>query len=152
MKKRISNLFYKRMVKGLSKVLKSGNIPLPDGKEPIAADSSADLNIIAFGDPQISALSPLRSARVYSAVRDIEQSNGDFDVMIVAGDVAEYGAWCEYKMMAHLLEPVVKRFSKAIQMSFKAFLQNSLNAPSRLSKPTFPLPSFSGLSPSTKSV
>lgn len=112
MKKIISDLIYKNMVRALSKTLSKGNIPLPDGKEPIAADDGADLNIIAFGDPQISALSPLRSARVFSAMRDIEQARGSFDALIVAGDIAEYGAWCEYKMMTRLIAPVKDKFSK----------------------------------------
>ena len=112
MKKRISDFFYKNMVRALSKVIDGGSIPFPDGSEPIVADDSADLNIIAFGDPQISALSPLRSARFAAAVRDIEQAKGDFDALILAGDIAEYGAWCEYKMTAKLLESVTKRFDK----------------------------------------
>ena len=117
MKRRISDLLYKNMVRALSKVLDSGDIPMPDGKEPIAANESADLNIIAFGDPQISFLSPLRSARFYAALKDIKQAKGNFDALILAGDIAEYGAWCEYRMTAHLIEPVAKRFSKILAVT-----------------------------------
>ncbi|MCR5206915.1 MAG: metallophosphoesterase [Eubacterium sp.] len=110
MGKRITDFMYKLMIKGLSRVLASGDIPLPDGREPIIADESADLNFIGFGDPQISALSPLRSARFYSALRDIEQAKGSFDALIIAGDVTEYGAACEFKMTARLLESVSEKF------------------------------------------
>lgn len=114
MNNRVSSFFYKRMIKGLQKVLETGNIPLPDKSEPINAESGADLNFIALGDPQISALSPLRSARVYSAMRDIGHAAGSFDALVIAGDIAEYGARCEYKMMAHLLENVCGKFANII--------------------------------------
>lgn len=117
MKHKISSFMYKKMVKGLARVLDGGSIPMPDGREPIIADSDADLNIIAWGDPQISALSPLRSARTYSACRDIEKAQGNFDALILAGDVSEYGAWCEYRMAAKLINSIADKCGSIIAVT-----------------------------------
>ncbi len=113
----ISSKLYKHMVKALSKVLEKGNIPQPDKSEPLELDENSRLNIIAWGDPQISCLSPLRSARVFSACRDIENAKGKFDALVLLGDITEYGARCEFKMMAHLLNSVCDKIESVFAVS-----------------------------------
>lgn len=113
----ISSKMYKLMIKGLSKVLEKGSIPLPDKKEIIENDENALLNFVAWGDPQISFVSPLRAARVYSACRDIENSKGKFDALVLLGDITEYGAKCEFQMAAHLINGVKDKFDKVFAVS-----------------------------------
>ena len=117
MGRKFSDFLYKKMIKGLARVLARDGVPMPKSDTPITADETADLNLIAFGDPQISALSPLRSARVYSAVQDIKNATGHFDALLMLGDITEYGAWCEYRMTARLLEAVEDRFSKMLMLT-----------------------------------
>ena len=94
---------YEKMKAALDAEIKKHGLPDYDGSEPLAADENARLNFIAWGDPQISCVSPLRSARVYAACRDIKNARGVFDALVIAGDVTEYGAECEYKMTAELI-------------------------------------------------
>ena len=114
---KLSSFLYKNMVKGLSQVLEKGSIPMPDKKEIIETDSAAKLNIIAWGDPQISLLSPLRSARVYAACQDVKNAVGNFDALVLLGDITEYGARCEYKMAAKLLNGISSKVEKVFAVS-----------------------------------
>lgn len=114
MKRKLSSFFYKLMVKGLAKALDSDVAPTPKKDDLITADEGAELSFIAFGDPQISALSPLRSARFYSALSDVENSGLNFDALVLAGDITEYGALCEYRMTARLINRVAKQFKKIL--------------------------------------
>ena len=114
---KLSSLIYKNMVKALNAVIEKGNIPMPDKNEIIESDENARLNFIAWGDPQISFISPLRSARVYSACRDIENAKGSFDFLALLGDVTEYGALSEYNMTAYLLNEVADKFTSIFAVS-----------------------------------
>jgi 3',5'-cyclic AMP phosphodiesterase CpdA len=96
------------MVKALGKAI--SGLPEYKCEEALEVDENAALTFVAWGDPQISCLSPLRSKRVYAACRDLKAMSGKFDALLILGDIAEYGARCEYKMMAHLLEEVRSRF------------------------------------------
>jgi len=78
--------------------------------EPVEKSEGAKLAFIVWGDPQISAVSPLRSFRVFTAVRDLKNISKPLDALVLCGDLAEYGAWCEYRMLADLLSPVSDKF------------------------------------------
>ena len=106
---RISEFFYKRMEKALNNMTK--DLPEQYKDEPIEISDEAKLSFIAWGDPQISALSPLRSFRVYKACRDLKNMKKPVDALVLVGDIAEYGAKCEYKMITELLRPVYDKFS-----------------------------------------
>ena len=114
---KLSSLLYKNMVKALGNVLDRGNIPMPDKNEIIKTDEAAELKLIAWGDPQISFISPLRSARVYAACRDIENADGRFDSLLLLGDITEYGAKCEYAMAARLINGVAHKFDSVFAVS-----------------------------------
>ncbi len=108
---------YKTMIKALSKVIEGGSIPMPDKEEILERDEGAPFSFIAWGDPQISCISPLRSARVYSACRDVENARGKFDALFLLGDVTEYGAKCEYDTAAYLINGVKDKFQKVFAVS-----------------------------------
>ncbi len=113
----VSSKIYKGMIKALSKVVEGGSIPMPDKKEVIEADENAELNFIAWGDPQISFISPLRSARVYAACRDVDNARGRFDALFLLGDITEYGAECEYKTAAYLINGINDKIDKVFAVS-----------------------------------
>ncbi len=92
-------------------------MPKYDGSEPLAVDEDAKLSFIVWGDPQISFISPLRSGRVYSAVRDIKNMAGKVNAFILAGDITEYGTRSEYRMMHRLLEGIQDKFDAFFAVS-----------------------------------
>jgi len=83
----------------------------PDAGTPIERDENALAVFAVWGDPQISSLSPLRTARLSAACRDIGNTRGTLDSLIILGDVTEFGRECEYEMTAELLNSVSDKFS-----------------------------------------
>lgn len=114
---KISSLLFKDMITAMNNALKTGAIPRPDKEDIIKVDDKANLSFVAWGDPQISSISPLRSARVYSACEDIRNSKGHFDALVLLGDITEYGMICEYKTMAYLLRLIQDKFSNILAVS-----------------------------------
>lgn len=107
---KLTDFIYNKMEKNLNKLISLNKALVPNRETAIKADENANLNIIVWGDPQISLLSPLRSARVYSACRDIENSSSKFDALVMLGDITEYGAKCEYNFTYTLLNSIEKKF------------------------------------------
>lgn len=107
----------KRMKNALNKAIKSGNSPLYTNSEPLKADKDARLSFVVWADPQISALSPLRALRVYNACKDFSGLKNEFDALLMAGDLTEYGSACEYAMLAYLLESIKDAFKNIIAVS-----------------------------------
>lgn len=112
---RISNLFFGNMKRQLDRMTFSLDPHYSD--EPIERSDDAKLSFIVWGDPQISAVSPLRSLRVFTAVRDIRNIKTPLDALVLCGDLAEYGTWCEYRMLAELLSPVSDKFAHIFAVS-----------------------------------
>lgn len=113
----ISSLIYKHMIKALGKVIDRGCVPLPKNENPIVTNQTAKLSFIALGDPQISALSPLRSARLYSACKDIKNIIGKQDALILLGDLTEYGSLAEYEALKYILSPILNKFDRFYAVS-----------------------------------
>lgn len=112
--KHFSSCLYKHMVKALGKALYRKDMPQYQPGAPLQPDESADLNMVVWADPQISVLSPLRAARVACACKDIRRAKGRYDALILAGDLTEYGALCEYKMLSDLLKTIAHQFDKVL--------------------------------------
>ena len=112
--KHISTLLYKHMVKALGKALYRQDMPRYQSGTPLQPDENADLNLLVWADPQISLLSPLRAARVACACKDVRRAKGRYDALIIAGDLAEYGALCEYKMLSDLLKTVTDKIDRVL--------------------------------------
>lgn len=106
----VSDFLYKRMETALEKAVKEGKTLTPSTNEPIVCDKNANVTFAVWGDPQISLISPFRSIRVFSAIEDIK--NGDkLDALVLCGDITEYGAKCEYKMVKKLLDGANGKFN-----------------------------------------
>lgn len=101
----ISNYLYGRMEKGLQSLISKGENNKETDYSPIKKDENAILTFAVWGDPQISFISPLRSARVYRAVNDLKNADS-LDALVLCGDITEYGAKCEYKFVKRLLDEV----------------------------------------------
>ena len=99
----ISNYLYNQMEKGLQKLISSSKETELKNAARIVKDEAATLTFAVWGDPQISCISPLRSARVYSAVKDLKNADS-LDALVLCGDICEYGAKCEYKFVKRLLD------------------------------------------------
>lgn len=99
----ISNYLYGRMEKGLQMILSKDGETFKSDFSPIKKDKNANLTFAVWGDPQVSFISPLRSARVYRAVVDLKNADS-LDALVLCGDITEYGAKCEYKFVKRLLD------------------------------------------------
>lgn len=99
----VSDYLYCRMEKGLQKLISFDKEVKSENASPIIKDENVKLTFAVWGDPQISCISPLRSARVYSAVKDIKNAE-NIDALVLCGDITEYGAECEYKFVKRLLD------------------------------------------------
>lgn len=104
---------YDVMQKALAKV----NVNIPAGDDKIVIDENANLNFIAWGDPQISSISPLRSSHLKSACLDVANAEGKFDLITMLGDITEYGRECEYQFTASLLDTCKGKFDNLICVS-----------------------------------
>ncbi len=107
----VSDYLYERMEKGLQKVISQRGFLKNENASPIKKDPDALLTFAVWGDPQISFLSPLRSARVYAAVRDLKNSEG-LSALVLCGDITEYGAKCEYRFVKRLLDEAGEKVSE----------------------------------------
>lgn len=112
----ISDYLYGRMEKGLQNQLLNGKNAELSGDLPITKDENALLTFAVWGDPQISFVSPLRSARVYSAVKDIKNADV-LDALVLCGDITEYGAKCEYRFVKRLLDGAEGKFKNIYAVS-----------------------------------
>lgn len=101
----ISNYLYGRMEKGLQSLISKDENNKETDYSPIKKDENAILTFAVWGDPQVSFISPLRSARVYRAVKDLKNADS-LDALVLCGDITEYGAKCEYKFVKRLLDEV----------------------------------------------
>lgn len=99
----ISNYLYGQMEKGLQRLISNNKDINEENSARIIKDKNAELTFAVWGDPQISCVSPLRSARVYSAVRDLNNADS-MDALVLCGDIVEYGAKCEYKFVKRLID------------------------------------------------
>lgn len=100
---------FEKMKKALKKELDKGSISLPSDKTPIEREG-AKLVFVVWADPQIHSFSPVRSAKLYAACRDLENMPEPLDALVLTGDIAEYGRKCEYEMTADLLNAVGDKY------------------------------------------
>lgn len=95
--------YFVNMKRELQRLEDGGKLMTPDPQMPIEPDPQARLTLIVWGDPQISRVSALRSARVLASCRDLSHMRTPADALIVAGDVAETGDEAEYRMFTQIL-------------------------------------------------
>lgn len=66
-------------------------------------DPSALLNIVFWGDPQISPVETGRVKRFRAACEAVRDAEGRADALLIAGDIAEFGREAEYSAVAQCL-------------------------------------------------
>lgn len=98
-----SDCLFKQMEKNFEKIICTERFSSANSGDSIKTDEKALITFAVWGDPQVSFISPLRSARVYKAVEDIRKGD-KLDALVLCGDITEYGAKCEYKMVKKLLD------------------------------------------------
>ena len=108
---------FERMQRALRAAEQSGGVPTPDASSSVSPDPDALLTFAVWGDPQIAAWSPLRSARVLSACRDLRNIQTPLDALILVGDIAENGMLAEYQTMAKLLRQCSSGFRNLLCVS-----------------------------------
>ena len=108
---------FEKMQNALRDMDQNGRVQTPDTESPIIPDPDALLTFAVWGDPQIASWSPLRSARVLSACRDLANMPTPLDALILAGDITEYGMLAEYQTMAKLLRQCSGSFRHLICVS-----------------------------------
>lgn len=99
----ISNFLYRQMEKNFERASSNSKVNGREKAVPLQRDENALLTFAVWGDPQISFVSPLRSARVFRAVEDLKEADS-LDALVLCGDITEYGAKCEYRFVKKLLE------------------------------------------------
>lgn len=87
------------MHRSFARLQAKGKIAVPDPATPIEIDPDALLTLVCWGDPQISSFSPLRTARFSAACADIANIDGAVDAILLAGDLCEFGAGREFRML-----------------------------------------------------
>lgn len=113
----IDNLISLNMQNSFNKLKAGGKVSVPDTNTPITADENALLTFAVFGDPQISSVTCARTSNLYSACCDIENMNGSLDALVMVGDIAEFGAEREYKLVADILKKVRHKAKNIICVS-----------------------------------
>lgn len=98
-----SDCLFKQMEKNFEKIICTEKFSSANSGDSIKTDEKALVTFAVWGDPQVSFISPLRSARVYKAVEDIRKGD-KLDALVLCGDITEYGAKCEYKFVKKLLD------------------------------------------------
>ena len=105
---------YKFMAMAMSVMTALGIVSVPNQDTPVDIDENADLTFVAWGDPQVSNYMFRREASLSAACADIANTNGTYDALILAGDIAENGLESEYKTVADMLNPLSDKVNNFI--------------------------------------
>ena len=70
----------------------------------IRFDPAAKLNLVFWGDPQISPVETGRVQRFTAACNAVRDAQGRADAVLIAGDIAEFGREAEYTAVAGCLK------------------------------------------------
>lgn len=103
------NLLERSMHRSFAYLQAKGKVSVPDPATPIEIDPDALLTMVCWGDPQISSFSPLRTARFSAACADIGNMKGTLDAIVLAGDLCEFGASREFRMLQTALRAIGSR-------------------------------------------
>lgn len=83
-------------------------------REQIVFDGEALINIVLWGDPQISSVNPEREKRFRAACGDLASAEGKADALVIAGDIAEFGRLKEYAAVSDCLRPALNKVDNLI--------------------------------------
>lgn len=72
-------------------------------------DPNAALNLVLWGDPQLSRLHPEREKNLAASCRTVGAAEGRADALVIAGDVTEFGRQTEYDAVARCLAAAAEK-------------------------------------------
>ena len=78
-------------------------LPGPSTDEPIKVNEAAEMTVVLWGDPQLSDYDATRHQYTKNAALDLANSEGTFDALVIAGDIAENGKGAEYQLVLEYL-------------------------------------------------
>lgn len=83
-----------------------GSLSAPSAEDPIlsAEPENVQLQVVYWGDPQISDYMPARQQNVKNACLDVAGAGDKIDAVVIAGDMAENGKPAEYKLLLDDIE------------------------------------------------
>ena len=112
----VSRFYFHNMNAELTKRMADGSLPTPSTDDPIVRPPEALFTFAAFGDPQVSNYMFAREACFYASCRDFKSMPEPLDALIIAGDIAENGMRCEYRMVAQILNEVSDKIRHVVLM------------------------------------
>lgn len=89
----------------------SAQISVPAADDPIVFDENAVLNLVLWGDPQVSYVMPMRGTQLLQVCRDLACAQGTADALVLLGDLTEYGMECEYRALCDLLQICADKYA-----------------------------------------
>ncbi|MBQ3150462.1 MAG: metallophosphoesterase [Clostridia bacterium] len=102
----MNSRFTKFLIKAFSLLMSlyyffGGTAVTPQTTDPIKPLNSYNvkLHAVVWADPQVSNYKPDRMPYFEAACEDLKNSPKKLDALLIAGDIAENGLYCEYKMV-----------------------------------------------------
>ncbi len=80
-----------------------GTLPAPSTDDVIKVNEDANMSVVLWGDPQVSDYMADRHQYTKNASLDLANSDGVFDALVIAGDIAENGKGAEYQLVLDYL-------------------------------------------------
>ncbi len=74
-------------------------LPAPGTDDPIKFSEDAKMTVVLWGDTQLSDYDAKRHQYSKNAAMDIANADGNFDALIIAGDITENGKGAEYQLL-----------------------------------------------------
>ncbi|MBO5396661.1 MAG: metallophosphoesterase [Clostridia bacterium] len=84
-------------------MLFGAGIPEPGTDDPIKVNENAEMSVVLWGDTQLSDYDAKRHQYSKNSAIDLSNADGNFDALVVAGDVTENGKGAEYQLLLDYL-------------------------------------------------
>ena len=100
----ITAIMYKLLLWFISfTALFGATLPAPSTDEPIKVNEEANMTVVLWGDTQLSDYDAKRHQYSKNAAIDLKYAEGEFDALVIAGDVTENGKGAEYQLLLDYL-------------------------------------------------
>ncbi len=80
-----------------------GVLGAPSTDDPIIVNEDANISVVLWGDPQVADYMADRHQYTKNAAIDLSNAQGNFDALVIAGDIAENGKGAEYQLVLDYL-------------------------------------------------
>ena len=82
--------------------------------DPMVFDEQAELNLVLWGDPQVSYIMPMRGHQLSQVCHDLANAKGTADALVLLGDLTEYGMESEYRTLCDILSVCSDKFDRLL--------------------------------------